>query len=445
MDPIQYISENNIKFIKIAIFDLHGILRGKVLSREKFFKCLESGMGFCDVIIGLDVDDQLVDNMSYTGWHTAYPDATIRIIPESMRILPWEPNSAFFLCEFAPKDEIVCPRAQLRKIHQKAKDMGFEVFCSMEFEFSVFQETPESLQEKSFHNLIPVTPGNFGYSALRSCQTHDIYEDLLTQLTECDIDIECLHTEIGPGVLEAAIHYNTIDKSADNAGLFKLFSKVILHQNLLTPTFMAKYNINQQGHSGHIHMSLRDKNNKPIFFDDSQPYQMSKTMRHFVAGQQALMPEFLALCTPNVNSFARLVPGHWAPTSATWGIDNRTTALRIISGSATAQRVEYRIPGADANPQLAMAAALASGLYGIEHKLELEEPIVGNAYTKQTNQFKLPSNLREAATAFNQSKIAREYFGDAFVDNYATLLDWESRQYQAAVTNWQLKRYLEIV
>jgi glutamine synthetase len=445
MDAAQYVIEHNIKFIKIGIFDLNGIIRGKVLSQAKFLKCLEGGMGFCDVIIGIDVDDQLLDNAKRTGWHTAYPDAKLRILPESMRILPWEPESAFFLCEFDTEYEPICPRGILRKAVDKAANMGFDAVGSMEFEFSVVQETPDTLREKNFNNLIPLTPGNFGYSLLRSGQTHILYDDLLTQLSAADIDVECLHTEIGPGVLEAAITYDNITQAADNAGLFKLFTKIILNQNFVTPTFMAKYKSNQQGHSGHIHMSLRGKDNKPAFYDASQSHNMSKIMQHFIAGQQALMPELLVMSAPNINSFARLVPGHWAPVSATWGIDNRTTALRAILGSAHSQRVEYRISGADANPHLAMAAALASGLYGIENKLELKAPIAGNAYAQKTTDFMLPRNLLEASEKLGQSKFAREFFGDDFVDNYCAIQDWEVREYQKAVTNWQLKRYFEII
>lgn len=443
MDAAQYIVEHNIKFIKIGIFDLNGILRGKVLSQSKFLKCLENGISFCDVIIGADPDDQLIDNMSFTGWHTAYPDATLRILPESMRILPWEPHCAFFLCEF--NDEAVCSRAVLRKAVDHAARMGYHAVGSMEFEFSVVQETFDSLHEKQFRNLTPLTPGNFGYSVLRSSQTHALYDDLLTQLAAANISIECLHTEIGPGVLEAALTYDNVTQAADHAALFKLFTKIILDQHAVMPTFMAKYKSNQQGHSGHIHMSLRDKNHQPVFHDASQPHNMSQVMRHFIAGQQALMPELLALSAPNINSFARLVPGHWAPVSATWGIDNRTTALRAITGSADSQRVEYRVTGADANPHLAMAAALASGLYGIENKLELKHPIEGNAYAQKTKEFLLPRNLQEASEKLAQSQFARQIFGDQFIDTYCATRDWEVREYQKAVTDWQLKRYFEII
>ncbi len=441
----QYIIDNNIQYIKVGVFDLNGILRGKILSQKKFLKCLESGMGFCDVIIGLDYDDQLIDNMHFTGWHSGYPDARLRIVPETMRILPWEPESAFFLCEFEPQHNIISSRVVLRHAIEKAKSMGFQALAAMEFEFSVFQETSDSLQEKRFTHLTPLTPGNFGYSLQRSNQTQLVYDDLLKQLSEANVALECIHTEIGPGVLEAAIAYDEIMPAADKAGLFKLFTKAILHEHFLVPTFMAKCNVKQQGHGGHIHLSLYDLQKKSAFYDKNAPHHMSKIMCQFVAGQQALMPELLALSTPNVNSFARLVPGHWAPTSATWGIDNRTTALRVISGNEDAIRVEYRVPGADANPHLAMAAALISGLYGIENELKLGEPVSGNAYTQNHQALALPTTLHQAADALSQSGYAREIFGNRFIEDYCQTRHWEANSYQAAVTDWQLKRYFEVI
>jgi glutamine synthetase len=209
---------------------------------------------------------------------------------------------------------------------------------------------------------------------------------------------------------------------------------------------MAKWKREQQGQSGHTHLSLQDLNGKPLFFDANAPQNISDTMRHFIAGQQKLMPEFLAMVTPNVNSFARLVPGYWAPTYASWGIDNRTCALRAILGSAKSQRVEYRIPGADANPYLTLAAALASGLYGIEHKLEPSEPVTGNAYQQTPGDVAqcLPTDLASAAARLRQSQAAREFFGDLFVDDYATTREWEAREAQRHVTDWQLERYFEL-
>jgi glutamine synthetase len=211
-------------------------------------------------------------------------------------------------------------------------------------------------------------------------------------------------------------------------------------------TFMAKWSPDYPGQSGHIHVSLKSGNGEASFYDANDPHRMSPLMRQFVAGQQALMPEWLALVAATVNSYTRLVPGYWAPTQATWGVENRTCALRVIPGSEKSQRVEYRIASADANPYIALAAALASGLYGIEHKLELGKPVQGNAYDhKPSAKAALPGTLWEAAQRLKASKAARDWFGDAFVEHFAATREWEERQFRKAITDWELARYFEII
>ena len=193
-----------------------------------------------------------------------------------------------------------------------------------------------------------------------------------------------------------------------------------------------------------MHQSLW-KDSKNIFFDKSDPNKMSQAFKHYLAGQLALLPEFAVLYAPTINSYKRLVEGMWAPTRATWGLDNRTCALRVIPGSKKSTRLETRISGADCNPYLSVAGALASGLWGLENKVELEAaPISGNAYENRSAP-RIPSNLFEAAHRFSESKVARELFGDEFVDHYAKTRIWEWQQYQAAVTDWELKRYFEII
>ena len=194
-----------------------------------------------------------------------------------------------------------------------------------------------------------------------------------------------------------------------------------------------------------MHMSLW-RDGKPVFHDDNAPHRMSKTMRQFVAGQQALMPETLAMVASTVNAYRRLIPGFWAPTVATWGVENRTTALRVIPGSAKSTRVEYRVAAADANPYLALAAAIASGLWGIEQKLDPGEPITGNSYEKKhPAKGQLPRTLMEAAGRLKASKASRDLFGDAFVDHYSATREWEEREFRKAITEWELERYMEII
>ena len=445
-DARQLVEERKPSHVKLGVVDLDGVIRGKYVSRAKFLSGLEGGIGFCDVILGWDVEDRCYDNVTLTGWHTGFPDAQVRIISETCRELPFEENTLFFLCEFLPPSSVVCPRTVLQGVLDKAKGLGFLASAAFEYEFFVFEETPHSIREKGYRNLRPWTPGSFGYSVLRNTTEADFYHELLSMCDKMDMPLEGLHTETGPGVLEGCITVDGALAAADKAVLFKTFAKVLAQRRGLLATFMAKWSHEQAGQSGHIHISLKDADGKPAFYDDAKPRAISDTMRHFIGGQQALMPELMAMVGSTVNSYSRLVPGLWAPTSATWAIDNRTTALRAIPGSPKSQRVEYRVAAADANPYMALSAAIASGLWGIENKIEPDEPISGNAYADpRGNDRPLPASLWDAALALKGSKVARELFGDAFIEHYAASREWEERQFRKHVTDWELSRYLEII
>jgi glutamine synthetase len=284
----------------------------------------------------------------------------------------------------------------------------------------------------------------FGYSLLRAGQNQPFFNAIMDELGAFRVPIEGLHTETGPGVFEAAILYSDALEAADRAILFKTSLKEIGARFGIMPSFMAKWNDKLPGSSGHIHQSLWH-DGKNAFYDERDPHKMSATFRHFLAGQMHCIPEILPFFAPTINSYKRLVEGAWAPTKVNWGFDNRTVAFRVIPGSSKSTRLETRVPGADVNPYLAVAAALASGLYGIEKKLELPAgPVLGNGY-RDESATKLPSNLLEAATRLGESKIAREIFGEAFVEHFVNTRLWEWRQYQTAVSSWELERYFEII
>ncbi|MBC8445443.1 MAG: glutamine synthetase [Rhodospirillaceae bacterium] len=445
-DARKIVNERKLDYVKVGVFDVDGIMRGKYMSKSKFFSALDGGFGFCDVVLGWDSKDQLYDNVKYTGWHTGYPDAPVRVVPESCREIPWEDGMLLFLGEFSDKAEEICPRGILRSVLRKADRMGFKVFSGLEYEFFVFEETPHSVREKNFRNLKPLAPDFFGYSVIRNSVHSDLYTDILDTAKIMDFEIEGLHEETGPGCLEAAIGVSEGIASADKAALFKTMTKILCQKVDLMATFMAKWSPDWPGQSGHIHMSLQDKKGKSVFHDPKKPHNMSDKMRHFVGGQQQLMPELLAMISPTVNSFTRLIPGFWAPTEASWGIDNRTCALRVIPGSAKSQRVEYRIAAADANPYLALAASVGAGLWGIENKVEPEKPIEGNAYDQSFPQkLRIPATLYEAAGRLKGSKAARELFGEAFVEHYAATREWEEREFRKHITDWEMDRYFEII
>jgi glutamine synthetase len=446
LDIAEFLTERGIEHVKIGVFDIDGILRGKYLSRDKFLSGLDKNLGFCDVILGWDSSDQLYDNTKFTGWHTAYPDATVRILPSTQRDIPFEPKTVLFLGEFAGRAEAVCPRGVLRRVLERAAKVGYVVSAAAEFEFFVFDETPESIREKGYRNLKTMTPGAFGYSVLRNSVHSGLYHDLLDLSQAMRFPIEGLHTETGPGVLEAALTYCDALEAADRAALFKTFAKVLAQRHGLMATFMAKWSNSVPGQSGHLHISLRNTQGESVFYDPSKPHEMSDAMRWFLGGQQQLMPELLAMVAGTVNSYSRLIPGYWAPTSAAWGIENRTTALRVIRGGPSSHRVEYRIAAADINPYIALAAAIGSGLWGIENRIEPDAPIEGNAYDREHPPHRrLPATLYEAAERLLASQPARMLFGDEFVEHYAATRQWEEREFRKAITDWELARYFEII
>ncbi len=438
-DAARIINEREIKHVKVGLFDLDGVMRGKYMSRDKFLSSLHDGLAFCDVVLGWDSNDQLYENVDvkYTGWHTGYPDAQVRVIPESCREIPFEPETLLFLCEFKEQAARLCPRNLLGRILSRAEGLGYDVSAAFEYEFFLFNETPDTARAKGYRDLSPITPGFFGYSMLRNSVHSELYHELLELSEKMDFPIEGLHTETGPGVLEAAIGVDVAANAADKAALFKTFVKIWAQRREMMATFMAKWSNDYPGQSGHIHISLnRNDGSGSAFHDPEQAMNMSRIQRHFVAGQQRLLPEFTAMFAQTVNSYSRMIPGFWAPTDATWACENRTTALRVIPGSEKSQRVEFRLGSADANPYIALAGALGAGLYGIENELEPEEMVTGNAYAQDhPADLALPLTLAEAATALHGSTAARSLFGDEFVEHYSATRQWESNEFRKHITD----------
>jgi glutamine synthetase len=376
--------------------------------------------------------------VTFTGWHTSYPDALAVIDLDSFRTIPWEPGTAFFLLDLFAKSGkplAISPRQVFRSVLKTAEERGFKTYFAAEFEFWFFKETPESLRAKGFRGLHSLTPGSFGYSVLRASQNSELVIDILENMGAFDVPLEGFHTETGPGVYEAAIAVDTGLKAADKAALFKTAMKEIGARHGIIPTFMAKWNSELAGSSGHIHQSL--------WSDDTNLFYQGETIRQYIAGLTTCLPELTCLLCPTINSYKRMVPGTWAPINSTWGEDTRTTAVRSIAGSEKSSRVELRLSGADINPYIAMAASLAAGLEGIEQKLKPSAPTT-NAYANPKDA-PLPRNLADAVKLFRASGMARKWFGDEFVDHYAATREWEVRQFEKAVTDWELARYFESI
>ncbi len=446
-DVIELIQELDVKNIKFGVTDIDGVLRGKIISTKKFLKAIQNDIGFCNVIFGWDINDQCYDNSKVSGWHTGYPDSFASIDPDSYRKIPWENSKPFFIGDFENSDELrgVCPRTLLKRVRSQALEMGFYPMFSAEFEWYNFAESPISFKEKNYQNPSPISPGMFGYSVLRASQFSDYINQLFDDLFAFGIPLEGIHTETGDGVYEAAITYDDILVSADRAAIFKTAVKEIASRHEMMASFMAKWNPDLPGCSGHIHQSLWDDDGNNILYDRTAPTNISKTLEHYLAGQLACLPYILPMFAPTTNSYKRYVEGSWSPTSVSWGIENRTTALRVINQLSDSMRVEHRVPGADANPYLSMAAALASGLYGIKHKLSLDvEATAGNQYENKGAVF-FPENLNAATQKMKNSEIPKELFGEEFVDHFIRTREWEWRQFQDSDKEWEMKRYFELV
>jgi len=448
---LDAVRKSGTQKVKVACSDIDGILRGKVLHIDKFLGAAEphpqGGFGFCDVVFGWDSGDQCYDNTQVTGWQHGFPDALARLDLDTARRVPWDHDVPFFLGEFVNADGSpypVCPRQTLKRVLKRAKKIGFDVMAGMEFEWFNFAETPASWAAKQGINPTTLTPGMFGYSLLRMGDNREFFNALMDDMAAFKVPIEGLHTETGPGVYEAAIAFSEALEQADRAILFKTGAKEIGKRFNIMPSFMAKWSQKYPGCSGHIHQSLSDGKSN-LFFDAKSKRSMSKLFESYLAGQVACLMEFAPMFWPTVNSYKRLVDGFWAPVKPTWGLDNRTASFRVIAGSPKSTRLETRCPGADVNPYIAMAAVIAAGMYGVEKGLKLTAPPITGTNEGSENIPRAPRSLLRTTHTFRESAIARDWFGDTFVDHFAATRYWEHRQWQDAVTDWELKRYFEII
>jgi len=448
---LKALEKSGAQKVKVAVSDIDGILRGKYLHIDKFKGAAEpypaGGFGFCDVVFGWDSSDQCYDNTTVTGWQHGFPDALARLDLNTARHVPWDNNVPFFMGEFVNSDGTphpLCPRQTLKKVLKRAEKLGVNPMCGMEFEWFNFLEDSHSWHHKKGIDPTPLTPGMFGYSLLRMNQNREFFNAIQDEMQQFGVPIEGLHTETGPGVYEAAIAFSDALTQADRAILFKTGTKEIGARFGIMPSFMAKWNAALPGCSGHIHQSLSD-GKKNLFADAKGRHGMSKVFESYLAGQVAHLMEFAPMFWPTINSYKRLVDGFWAPVKPTWGIDNRTASFRVISGSPKSTRLETRCPGADVNPYLAMAAVIAAGLDGVEKGMKLTAPAIHGTNGGAENIPRAPRTLIETTRNFQQSKVARDWLGDTFVDHFAATREWEWRQWLDGVTDWELKRYFEII
>jgi glutamine synthetase len=448
-DVERLIASNGVESVKIGTPDMDGVYRGKRVSPKQFLDGLDGdGFAQCDVLFGWDIAEEVMTGapLAIGSADNGFADILLRPDLATFRIVPWEAATAAVVCDvYTEHGELVAqsPRTVLRRVIERARGMGLEPAMAVELEFRIFREDQESLRAKNYTDLRPLNPGNNCYSISHASIDDDVVGGLRRHMDAYGIEVEGYNREHGEGMYEMNLRYADALDSADRGMLFKSGAKEVLAQSGTVPTFMAKYSDAMDGCSGHIHQSLW-RDGASAFWDAGAEHHMSAAMRAYLAGALQTMPELFALYAPNINSYKRYVSGSWAPTAGTWGVDNRTSSLRLITNGATAIRIETRVGGADVNPYLGFAACLAGGLHGIEQGLELPPPVQSDAYALEGLP-PLPRTLEQAIDLFEGSTVARTAFGDAFVDHYVAMRRWEIEKHRRAVTAWERARYFEQV
>jgi glutamine synthetase len=449
-DLKRRVGEGEIDTVVVSFTDMQGRLQGKRLHAPYFVEhALEHGTEGCNYLLSVDIDMDTVDGYAMSSWEKGYGDLEFALDVQTIRLLPHLPGSAMVQCDLVWLDQAPVaqsPRTILKLQLEVAADRGFVALAGTELEFIVFDNTYEDAWNANYRGLTPANQYNSDYSILGTSRVEPLLRDIRNTMYAAGMDVESAKGECNFGQHEIGFLYAEALTTADNHAVYKTAAKEIAVRHGKSLTFMAKFN-EREGNSCHIHLSLRGADGSTVFWGpstDSDPANRDEGRTplydHFIAGLLATMRDFTLLYAPNVNSYKRFAAGSFAPTTIAWGLDNRTCAVRLVGRGAGA-RLENRVPGGDVNPYLALAAMLAGGLYGIDNELELEPPLEGNAYT--SGRPTVPHTLREARDAFSQSVIARRILGDDVVDHYTNMANVELAAFDAAVTDWELRRSFE--
>ncbi len=366
----ELLRRHNVQTVRIGGADMDGVYRGKRVSADHFLASAEEGFPQCDVLFGWDIQDEVIGSLPHSNWEIGFGDIVMRPDLSTLAAVPWEEGSAAVVCDFYTEDGkplAIAPRSVLQRVVQRALDAGFRAVMAAELEVRFFLEDQESLRDKGFSDLRPLNPGLNCYSIHHASIDEPLIGRIRRCMNEYGIPVDSYNREHGAGMYEINLRHTDAVRAADQAMLYKSGAKEIAAQEGALPTFMAKFADGVDGCGGHLHQSLWTVGgDESAFWDGGGDHHMSETLGRYIAGVLATIPEFMLLYAPNVNSYKRFVPWTWVPTNLTWGVDNRTTALRVIASSPSAIRIENRVPGADLNAYLGFAASLAGGLHGIE-------------------------------------------------------------------------------
>ncbi|MFG3352240.1 glutamine synthetase family protein [Streptomyces sp. NPDC048001] len=436
------VDRGEVDTVVLAFPDMQGRLQGKRFAARFFLdEVVDHGTEGCNYLLAVDAEMNTVDGYAMSSWERGYGDFAMHADLGTLRPTPWHEGTALVVADLAWHDGApvaAAPRQILRRQLERLAGRGLTAQVGTELEFIVFRDTYEQAWDRGYRDLTPANQYNIDYSVLGTGRIEPLLRRIRNEMTGAGLTVESAKGECNPGQHEIAFKYDEALVTCDQHAVYKTGAKEIAAQEGYSLTFMAKYN-EREGNSCHIHLSLQDADGRNAMAGDG-PGGMSPLMRHFLAGQLAALREFTLLYAPHVNSYKRFQPGSFAPTAAAWGHDNRTCALRVV-GHGRSMRFENRLPGGDVNPYLAVAGLVAAGLHGVEQRLELPEPCTGNAYAQ--DHAHVPTTLREAAELWETSAVAKAAFGDEVVAHYRNMARVELDAFDAAVTDWELRRSFE--
>ena len=440
----RLVAADDVDTVLVAFTDMQGRLAGKRVSARLFVdEVAAHGAECCSYLLAVDVEMNTVPGYAISSWDTGYGDMVMTPDLTTLRLIPWLPATALVIADLEWADGsavAVSPRAILRRQLDRLGERGLAAYVATELEFIVFDEPYREAWASGYRRLTPASDYNIDYAILASSRMEPLLRDIRLGMQGAGLRFEAVKGECNHGQQEIGFRYDQALVTCDNHAIYKNGAKEIADKHGKSLTFMAKYD-EREGNSCHIHISLRAADDTAVFDDSSDPHGMSPTFRSFVAGQLATLRELTLFYAPNINSYKRFVDGSFAPTALSWGLDNRTCALRVV-GHGRNIRLECRVPGGDVNQYLAVAALIAGGLYGIERGLELPGPYAGNAYENPDVE-RLPTTLGEAAALFDASPLTRDVFGDDVVAHYLNNARVELAAFNKAVTDWERMRGFE--
>lgn len=445
--PAHPMHEAADRFVTIAVADTNGLLRGQKVAAAELPSILENGMGMSPAQLALDPTDVFLEMPGVTDGTGDFHDSLLRVDDESRREIPWETatDRGLYLAQFTGEAEAFCPRSLLRRVLARAAALDCHPKMGYELEYTLFNETAETLAQKGYDNLRTATAHASHDLVIYQAAQSEFYNGVADFCGPLRIELAKMHEEIGGGFMEACIAANTALAATDQAVLLKNFLRVFAMRRGQTISFMPRWSEQADSQSTHIHVSLLGRDGTPRFWDGGAPDRMSAAFRHFIGGLQAHLPDFMLLFAPTVNSWRRFAPGTFAPPAFTWGIENRTTCLRVVGSGPRSIRVENRLPCADANPYLTAAATLAAGMAGIEARLEPTAATLGNGYLPQSRHgTPLHSGMAPAIDALRASACARDWLGERFVETYTATRAAQMRQFQGKSLIDERRRFFEL-